>query len=164
MDFISDIRKQVNSYDSVTDRYYNNNFSSTTTSIRSDEKKPVSDIAKSVEIPEENLDKPKISSSLDFFLNELESRNFFNNKLKEQQRLQNLETIREEVVNKLKELHIENKLNPVFIKELLNAIDFTYKKFKDDQSQEPENFYKACLNYIDSRRPQSSDYRSHVDF
>jgi len=153
MDFISDIRKQINSYDSSDDRYYSTNQRSfdskgTTTSIRVDE--PIS--------------KPKVNSSLDFFLNELENRNFFNNKLKEQQRLQELENIREEVVNKLKELHIENKLNPAFIKELLNSIEVTYKRFKEDVNTDPNKFYNACLSYIDSRRPQTSDYRSHVDF
>jgi hypothetical protein len=67
-------------------------------------------------------------------------------------------------VTKLKELHIENKLNPAFIKELLAAIEFTYKKFKEDQNLKPENFYQVCLSYIDSRRPSVSDYRAHVDF
>ncbi len=159
MDFISDIRKQVNSFDCSNDRY----FSGSTTSIRAGEPQ-VNDIPKSIEIPEEKVQKPKINTSLEFFLNELENRNFFNNKIKEQQRLESLDKIREEVVNKLKELHIENKLNPVFIKELLNAIELTYKKFKEDQAQDPDNFYKECLTYIDSRRPHTSDYRSHVDF
>jgi len=163
MDFISDIRKQVNSFEtsSSNDRYYNESghiqpkvTTSSISSIRIEEPK----------IVEEKIEKPQINSALDFFLNELESRNFFNNKLKEQQRLQDLEKVREEVVTKLKELHIENKLNPVFIKELLNAIEVTYKHFKDDMNLNPDNFYIACLNYIDSRRPQSSDYRSHVDF
>lgn len=167
MDFISDIRKQINSYDSADDRYSTNSRvfnSGTTTSIRMDQPK-YTEIPKSIEIPEEVVtSKPKVNSSLDFFLNELENRNFFNNKIKEQQRIQELDTTREEVVNKLKELHIENKLNPVFIKELLNAIEVTYKKFKEDINLDPSNFYNACLSYIDSRRPQSSDYRSHVDF
>jgi len=167
MDFISDIRKQINSYDSVDDRYSNSSRvfnTGTTTSIRMDEPK-YSDIPKSIEIPEEPIPtKPKVNSSLDFFLNELENRNFFNNKIKEQQRLEALDSTREEVVNKLKELHIENKLNPAFIKELLNAIEVTYKKFKEDSNLDPSNFYSACLSYIDSRRPQNTDYRSHVDF
>jgi len=46
----------------------------------------------------------------------------------------------------------------------LNAIEVTYKKFKEDSNLDPSNFYSACLSYIDSRRPQNTDYRSHVDF
>jgi len=166
MDFISDIRKQVNSYQSTDDKYSTRSYGSsgTTTSIRMDDTSRLNDIPKSIEIPEDPISKPAINSSLDFFLKELENRNFFNNKIKEQQRLDKLEKVREEVVNKLKELHIENKLNPVFIKELLSAIELTYKKFKEDMSLDPNNFYNACLSYIDSRRPQNSDYRSHVDF
>lgn len=151
MDFISDIRKQVNSYQSTDDKYTSSNFSKsgTTTSIRMEE----------VSTPT-----PQVKNSLDFFLKELENRNFLNNKAKEQKRLVDLENVREEVVTKLKELHIENKLNPAFIKELLSAIEVTYKKFKDDTTADPINFYNACLSYIDSRRPQISDYKSHVDF
>lgn len=164
MDFISDIRKQVNSFESSGDKYskdtagyvtYNQPKvvgSSSISSIRIEEPKIIEE------------EKPVAKSALDFFLNELESRNFFNNKLKEQQRLHDLERVREEVVTKLKELHIENKLNPVFIKELLNAIEVTYKNFKEDMNLNPDNFYISCLNYIDSRRPKTSDYKSHVDF
>lgn len=172
MDFISDIRKQVNSYQSTDDKYSaplkSNGIGTTTTSIRIDDSLKYSDIPKSIEIPDEpqknNNTTPKNKSSLDFFLSELENRNFFNNKIKEQQRIEQLDKVREEVVNKLKELHIENKLNPVFIKELLSAIEVTYKKFKEDVNLDPDNYYNACLSYIDSRRPQNSDYRSHVDF
>jgi hypothetical protein len=149
MDFITNIRNQVNSVDSAP----SNKFS-------------ISDFAEVEKAKPVAAPMPEVKSttSLDFFLNELESRNFFNNKLKEQQRLEELENVKNEVVTKLKELHIENKLNPAFIKELLAAIEFTYKKFKEDQNLKPENFYQVCLSYIDSRRPSVSDYRAHVDF
>jgi len=164
MDFISDIRKQVNSFESTGDKY------SRDTTGYVDYSKPrvstssISSIRVEDSIKQPIVEKPQISSALDFFLHELESRNFFNNKIKEQQRLQELEKVREEVVTKLKELHIDNKLNPVFIKELLNAIEVTYKNFKEDANLSPENFYISCLNYIDSRRPNNSNYKSHVDF
>ena len=149
MDFITNIRNQVNSVEASP----SNKFS-------------ISDFAEVEKAKPVTTPMPEVKSatSLDFFLNELESRNFFNNKLKEQQRLEELETVKNEVVTKLKELHIENKLNPAFIKELLAAIEFTYKKFKEDQNLKPENFYQVCLSYIDSRRPSVSDYRAHVDF
>ena len=149
MDFITNIRNQVNSVETAP----NNKFS-------------IGDFAEVEKAKPVVTSNPEVksASSIDFFLNELESRNFFNNKLKEQQRLEELENVKNEIVTKLKELHIENKLNPAFIKELLAAIEFTYKKFKEDQNLKPENLYQVCLSYIDSRRPSVSDYRAHVDF
>lgn len=158
MDFISNIRRQINSPDTQTYEYNSRIMPQETSNTSSNS------ISSLLSDPVESKETPVVSSSLDFFLQELENRNFFNNKAKEQERLDRLQIIKDELVNKLKELHIENKLNPAFIKELLNAIDVTFKNFKENPSANPENFYNACLSYIDSRRPKNSDLRAHVDF
>lgn len=151
MDFLTNIRNQVNAFETTNDKY---SISDTVVNKNEPQLKSTSSIR-----PESNI------SSLDFFLSELENRNFFNNKLKEQERLRELDEIKTSLVTKLKELHIENKLNPAFIKELISAIEFTYNKFREDQNLKPDNFYQVCLAYIDSRRPTVSDYnQSHVNF